>query len=437
MGGGLALVLASLLLAVCANCSERGAGRQAQAPGYAALPGKTAAPVASAPGPEWFGNRENKAEKTKASQIIRIAAAGDVMLQRRCNRSARQRSQGDDNNFGYDELFPGLSKALAGADAALANIEFPVFEKPQPERDMVFYGTTPALRALKKAGFTILTAANNHSYDHGPVSPASTALECKATGSICLGVGETGEEAERPYIVKIKGARLAFIGYTTLMNSNFNRSRPDAPRVNGKDLQKLVEEVKAAAAQSDGVVVMIHWGQEYRAAPLKWQYSQARELIEAGAVLIIGHHPHVLERVEPITAPNGRRALVAYSLGNFLTNQGRSSLASTTRLGAILTAELQKTPLGVEVVSWECLPTWVENRAGRFMDRPVEDVHVEVVPLMIAALNDELNNAMDDKSRAAIQKKINFYQGRMQAAERILAAPRYNPAEEPAPIVSR
>lgn len=346
------------------------------------------------------------------------------MLQRRCLRSAAQQDRGEDNNHGYDQLFPGVAEALSGADFAIANLEFPVFEREKPSREMVFHGTPPVLRAVKKAGFTVITGANNHAFDHGRISPASTARLCREVGLVCLGVGENREQAERPDLITIKGARIAVVAYSLLANSNLNSKRDDAPRVNGYRFRDLVEQVKAARKISDGVIVTIHWGQEYRTRALRIQRDQARELAAAGAVLIIGSHPHVLEQVETIETADGRQTLVAYSLGNFTSNQGGRSTASTTRLGAIIKVEFQKTERGLEIAAWDSLATWIQNRNTRIGGRAVEDIHVEVVPLRLRDLAAELSNSTDEKEKAALQRQINFYQARARAADAILEQPR-------------
>jgi poly-gamma-glutamate synthesis protein (capsule biosynthesis protein) len=355
---------------------------------------------------------------------VRIAGAGDVMLQHRLRIATDQRNLAEENNHGYDELFPNLSLALQDVDLAVANMEFPVFEKPMRGAPYVFYGTTPVITALQKAGFTVLTAANNHGYDQGRQSPASTARECKKTGMICLGVGETRAEAEAPYFVEINGMRLALIGYALLANANLNSNRDDAPRVNGYDFEPLKRQVAAAAQEADAVVVTVHWGVEYTTRPTSLQKHWARELAEAGAAVIFGHHPHVLEPLELITTVSGRAVLVAYSLGNFTTNQGGGSPVAVTRIGAIVKVSLARTEKGVEPVAWESLPTWVYNGSGRFQGRPVVDVHVEVCPLMIEALEAELA-APGERDRPEVERRLSFYRGRIAAAEKILETPRY------------
>ncbi len=354
---------------------------------------------------------------------IRIASAGDIMMQRKCNRSAAQKSKGDENNFGYDGLFPGLADAFTDSDVVLGNLELPVFEKMKPERSMVFNAPPALLHALKKAGFTLLTAANNHAYDHGRISPESTYMHCTLSGIPCLGVGPSREEAEKPYVVGPPEMRIAVIGYSTLANSNLNRSDPAVARVNGYGYDDLIGQVKECAAKYDGVVVEVHWGVEYTTSPIGSQKVRAKQLVEAGASLVFGHHPHVLEPIVPMTASDGRRALVAYSLGNFITNQGGRSLSSTTRLGNVLKVDLTRTEKGVEVTSWDSMPSWVHNKTAVVDGKRVEDVHVQICDLEIWKLEKKLAKEQDESAKKSIQREIQFYRDRIKQAENILINP--------------
>ncbi len=358
-----------------------------------------------------------------SSRRARIAATGDIMLQRRINRSAAQQSRGEPNNHGYDELFPGLSDVFSGVDVATGNMEFPVFEELRSERSCVFNGPRAAARALLRAGFSVVNGANNHGYDHGPESPASTARICSEEGLVCLGVGPDRASAEAPHYAEVNGLRLAFIGYTLLANVNLNSSDPARPRVNGYDFDGLLEQVRSAAARVDGVVVHLHWGAEYRTRVLSWQPGQAKRLIDAGAVLVFGHHPHVLGKVESVQADDGRLGLVAYSLGNFIANQGGSRPNRITRLGAIITADLELSETGATVVSWDAKTTWVENRDVRVDGRRIEDVHVVVVDERIAELREEIENTDDERERAALEREVRFFEGRVAAAEKIMENP--------------
>ncbi|MFO8055950.1 MAG: CapA family protein [bacterium] len=359
---------------------------------------------------------------------VRIAAAGDVMLHQRCHRSVRQRSKGSFNNSGYDGLFTGMPRAFLDSDLAVANLEFPVYKQRKIERPLVFHGELPVLYALRRAGFRILNAANNHSYDHGRQSPASTSRLCRKAGVACPGVGPERATARKPHMETINGVKLAFIGYSLLYNVNYNSGDPDKPHVNGYDFAGLVEEVRGAAREADGVVVNLHWGAEYRTYPLRWQYGQARRLVDAGACLILGHHPHVPGRIQLLESDDGRKALVAYSLSNLVSNQSRGRPYGLTRLGLILKTDLVKTERGVEVKAWESLPTWVYNHNTKKDGELIEDIHVEVVPLRIKELEALLAREKDrkepDRKRVReLEKRIRFYKSRSRKTAEILREP--------------
>jgi poly-gamma-glutamate synthesis protein (capsule biosynthesis protein) len=353
-----------------------------------------------------------------------VAGGGDIILHGRCHLSAEQRSKGEENNFGYDELFPGVALALAGADLAIANLEFPILKEHKPARPFIFSGDPNALRAAMRAGFTAFTLANNHSYDQSRSSPASTARLCRQEQAVCLGVGENREEAEAPLRLERNGIRLAVIGYSEAANDNLNSQRAGAPHVNGYAFGPLLEQVRAAAAGVDCVVVAVHWGEEYRPDPLPAQREQARELAEAGACLILGSHPHVLEPIEEIRTAAGRRALVAYSLGNFVSNQERPNPAHVNRLGAILRVELERGAAGVEPAAWEAVPIWTNNVTVYLASRSYEDLRVVVLPATVKELEDKLAAATEPAEKAELTRDLAFYRGRIADAERILVLPR-------------
>ncbi len=364
----------------------------------------------------------------KAGCRVRIAAAGDVMLHQRCHRSVRQKSKGPSNNFGYDGLFTGMPETFLDSDVAVANMEFPVHEKRMYEKPFIFHGELPVLYSLKRAGFHIVNAANNHSFDHGRQSPASTYRLCEKAGVACLGVGPDRAKAQKPHIVKINGIKLAFIGYSFLYNANYNSRNPERPHVNGYDIDGLVAQVKEAQKHADGVIVNLHWGAEYRTYPLRWQTRHARRLVEAGACLILGHHSHVPGHVRVMETEDGRKALVAYSLSNLVCNQSRRNPYGLTRLGAVLKADLVKTKRGVEVTAWNSLPTWVYNDNLKVGGELIEDVHVEVVPLRLRDLKSELGKETekekpDRKILKKLEEKIRFFENRTKKASEVFKNP--------------
>ena len=348
-----------------------------------------------------------------------VAGAGDIILHGRVHFSAAQRSRGEENNQGYDELFPGVAAALSGVDLGIANLEFPILRKHKPPRPFIFSGDPPALRAAMRAGLTAFTAANNHSYDQGPRSPAITARHCAQQQAVCMGVGEDREQAETPYFFEKNGIKLAVVGYTLVANEDLNRERKGAPAVNGYGFENLLGQVKAAAEKSDCVVVAVHWGEEYREQPLPSQRQQAQKLVDAGACLILGHHPHVLEPVEEIRTASGRRALIAYSLGNFVSNQERGRPEHQNRIGAIVKVELARGAAGVEPAAWKALPVWTRNQTDYLGSRSIERLEVVDLPAALREVEARRATAPGDE-RTRLEREAAFYQDRIEQAERML-----------------
>ena len=180
--------------------------------------------------------------------------------------------------------------------------------------------------------------------------------------------------------VTLNGITVAFLGYAYGFNQPGNacpalaalRGRP-CLQASLLDGNRAVADVAAAARQADAVVVSVHWGIEYEQQPRETEVALARRLADAGALVVLGHHPHVLQPVELYPRADGRTALIAYSLGNFVSNQSRHYVhgvtpekVGATRDGVILRAELARRDYGrgvvrVELAGADWLPLWTEN----------------------------------------------------------------------------
>ena len=205
-----------------------------------------------------------------------------------------------------------------------------------------------AVAALSSGGFDVVSLANNHALDAGEGGLRETVEALRAVGISALMDGTAGE---------------------SLVCSSFPPSRPaDLPgycllafddSVAALDVAGAAREVAAAAQRSDVVIVSIHWGGEYQAAPGPRQRAVARALADAGAGLIVGHGPHVPQRVEWVG-----ETLVAYSLGNFLFDQ---PYPADCRWGVILRVTFDNG----QIVAVEPLPTVVAQ--GRVKPAGPED----------------------------------------------------------------
>lgn len=252
---------------------------------------------------------------------VTLALVGDVMLGRDVHPTS--------------ETFAFLTTYLSAADLALANLESPLTDSPiQTGSPYALCAPPGNVRYLMEAGFDLLTIANNHSLDCGREGMLDTQTTLTESG-----LGFIGPDSE-PVYRSINGLRLAFLAF-------------DA--VSGFDLETAVQQVKSAREAGALAVVAMHWGVEYQSGPSASQMEVAEALANAGAVLIWGHHPHVLQPAEWL---NGGKTLVFYSLGNALFDQYG---LDATRQSALLLVTLDAS--GVK--EFQAIPFLIDTRESR------------------------------------------------------------------------
>ena len=220
-----------------------------------------------------------------APPTFTLAFGGDVML----GRGVAQSLDGD-----WQSAFSAVRPWLAEADLTFANLESPLTTAPQVSSGYDLRESPVAGNALRTAGFDVISLANNHALDAGNAGLAETVASLDAAGIVGVVTQTTGGLRQ-----SVHYHLLAFDDSTVPL-----------------DVEIAARSVAAAAAEADLVIASVHWGGEFQAAPGPRQQTIAQELARAGADLVIGHGPHVLQRVEWMG-----KTLVAYSLGNLLFDQ--------------------------------------------------------------------------------------------------------------------
>lgn len=270
-------------------------------------------PVAQAPAPVEDGE-------------LVILATGDIMM-----HDVQIRAGWDSQSQTYDfaSMFREISPLLQEGDLVIGNLEVPLAGAQARYSGYPMFNAPEILATnLKQAGFDVLNTANNHALDKGFNGIISTLNFLDQAGLHHTGTARTIEEKETPLIITVKGVPIGFIGATYGTNGLvLPKDKPYG--VNSLNLEEMileVEQVRHTGARL--VIAMLHWGSEYAAAPNREQEEMAQALFEAGVDIILGHHPHVLQRTDLITAeaPFGAsgkadKRLVAYSLGNFVSSQ--------------------------------------------------------------------------------------------------------------------
>jgi poly-gamma-glutamate synthesis protein (capsule biosynthesis protein) len=226
--------------------------------------------------------------------------------------------------------FARVAPILRQADVTVGNLECALGNRGKPARkSYTLRGPTAAAADLAGAGFDVLALANNHSLDYGPAALDETARLLDAAGVRHAGAGANEEAAHRPAVLEVKGFRLAFLAYVdTPAEGRYAAATWSAlgerPGVAWAKPGRIAADVAAARREADLVIVLLHSGYEGVQVPNKIQRQAAHAAIDAGAVLVIGSHPHVLQGVERYG--NG---VIAYSLGNFVFDglYGRSETA--------------------------------------------------------------------------------------------------------------
>lgn len=220
---------------------------------------------------------------------------------------------------GPEVVFAGVASVLRAADICIVNLECAVSDVGEPQaKSYTFRAPPECVGALVDAGIDVVSLANNHALDWGPEALVQTRALCEAAGIAVVGGGRDDTEARRPAVVERNGLRIAVLGYVDApAEGSFSRASwkaaPGTPGVAWLDIDEMVADIAAAKREADHVVVMAHFGHEYHSTPSETQRLQARAAIDAGATVVAGHHPHVLQPVEEYGP-----GVIAYSLGNFV-----------------------------------------------------------------------------------------------------------------------
>jgi poly-gamma-glutamate synthesis protein (capsule biosynthesis protein) len=239
---------------------------------------------------------------------VRLLFAGDAMLARYVGKLARAK---------HDPVWPWRQVAaqFAAADIACVNLESPFSNRPLASASkMIFRAAPEMVEGLVAAGVDVVSTANNHARDGGAHGIEFTLDWLKQHAIAAAGTGRNEEEAHRGAILERGGTRFGFLAYT-YDQSNGNHRDMDA-RVAVMDVERMRGDVRRLLGRADVAVVLMHAGNEYAPKPESRQREFARAAIDAGAKLVVGHHPHVAQEAETY-----RGGAIFYSLGNFIFDQ--------------------------------------------------------------------------------------------------------------------
>lgn len=318
----------------------------------------------SAPTPAPRQNPQNAASvKPQAyTKEATLVAVGDIMMH---GSQIRSGYNPQEKTYNFDSFFtevkpilsPGhwvignLETTLAGAEAG-GYTGYPLFNAPAELVD-----------ATKKAGFNILTTANNHSLDRGEKGVIRTLKNIRNRGLLAAGTATSAKEADTILMVTKNEIKMAILAYTYDTNGiPIPKGKPYL--VSLINPEKMVKDIAKARAQgADIITVCLHFGDEYQRQPNTQQKKLVETLIKAGADIILGSHPHVVQPYQIFERPGKtgtiQKAVAIYSMGNFISGQ----VGNYKDLGVIFTVKIRKQfpEKTVEFTQIEAIPTWVHR----------------------------------------------------------------------------
>ncbi|MBD0381155.1 CapA family protein [Paenibacillus sp. WST5] len=285
---------------------------------------------------------------------VKLSFVGDVLLASKVEDILKQK--------GYDYPYSNVSDFLSKPDYTIANLETPITTRGTVQKKDYVYRSSPlALPALKGSGIDLVNLANNHVMDFGTEGLLDTMASLDQEGVKRIGAGKDLNEAYQPVIVEKQGMKIAFLGFSRVVPEASWKAGPGHPGVAETYSHKLpVEAIQKAKEQADLVVVIAHWGVERSDNPDKNQKDLAHRYIDAGADLIVGGHPHVLQGFEQY-----KGKWIAYSLGNFIfTTNDIPKTWETVILEAACSKDKQCDVHLVPILTKGALPTPMNTEDG-------------------------------------------------------------------------
>jgi poly-gamma-glutamate capsule biosynthesis protein CapA/YwtB (metallophosphatase superfamily) len=306
--------------------------------------------------------------------LVTIASVGDMMFGRGVSDYI--------NTNGGKAVFSKVEGVLTDADLTLGNLEGSLATKGDriQGKDQTLLGNPKAISGLTSAGFDAVGLANNHTLDFGETAMDDTIRLLDAAGIAHSGAGKDWAEARKPADLEAKGAKVAFLAFSEIMPDGFAATTAHGGIARASQRMDQVQtSIRDARKTHDYVVVMFHWGVEYKPDANGMQRADAHAAVDAGADLVLGAHPHVIQGLE---AYKGR--LIAYSLGDFVfdhyTRATGESFILRTELGPDGVGNVRITPTYLGMTSGK--PSIVTGSAAatilKRLKKTSADLHTKV-----------------------------------------------------------
>ncbi|TWS99294.1 CapA family protein [Streptococcus cuniculipharyngis] len=353
-----------------------------------------------------YGGARRESVQEQA-QTARIVANGDILLHDVLYTSARQA----DGSYQFDDYFKYVKDWIAGADLALGDFEGTI-SPDYPLAGYPLFNAPPEIaKTMQKTGYDVVDLAHNHILDSQLSGALDTVKTFERLGLDTIGVYKKDRDKEGILIKEVNGIKIAILGYSygyNGMEANLTEEQYQA-HLSDLDEAKMKAEIQEAEKTADVTVIMPQMGEEYALEPTAEQRRLYRKMVDWGADVVFGGHPHVVEPAETLEK-DGEKKFIIYSMGNFISNQTYERLENKwTERGVLMDVTFEKTGDRTIVKTVKARPTlvWAWGK-GQYDPAGYEyfDYRVMVLEDFIKGgrYRNELDKAMQEKVDTAYQE---------------------------------
>lgn len=291
---------------------------------------------------------------------VSFLSVGDNLIHDGIYQQANKRAGGNGYDFSY--CYKNIAPDVAAADVATINQETIISKSNKPSGYPLFNSPHEVGDEIAKIGFDVIAMANNHMIDKG-AKGLSEAIDYwdSVDGVVRTGAYKNEEDLNKVEYIESNGLKIGLVGVTQYTNGLSLPKDSELKIIYSADEDIIERKIKNAKENCDMVLVNIHWGNEYQTTPTQAQKDLASKMANWGADVIIGHHPHVIQPVEFIEKADGTRTLVAYSLGNFISQQNTPARVVGGMLHYTVTKDFNTGKLTVSDVKFEPIVTHYVN----------------------------------------------------------------------------
>ncbi|TWS94240.1 CapA family protein [Streptococcus sp. sy018] len=304
-----------------------------------------------------FVPKKESNQTNSTTQTARIVANGDILLHNVLYTSVRQ----PDGTYDFDDYFTYVKDWISDADLALGDFEGTISSNYPLAGYPLFNAPPEIAKTMKKVGYDVVDLAHNHILDSQLDGAIETVQTFKQEGIDSIGVYTKDRAKENILIKDVNGIKIAILGYAygyNGMEANLTKEEYEK-HLSDLDEKKMKADIEKAEKEADVTVIMPQMGEEYALKPTAEQTRLYRKMIDWGADVVFGGHPHVAEPAETIEK-DGRKKFIIYSMGNFISNQTYEQLGNKwTERGLLMDVTFEKTGDETIVKTVQAHPTLV------------------------------------------------------------------------------